>query len=695
MKKFILPAIIVSLLLFACEKNAETEKNEKADSSQQTVTGEQHLFTAEDMYTVKRLSGASLSPDGQWVVYQISTPSIEDNKLYTDLYLMKSDGSDIKQLTDDPASDRSAVWMPDSKSIAFLSSRDGSTQIYTMTIPEGKISKVSDMENGVANLRISPDGKYFSFTSELKIGEDIHDEYPKYDKANVLKYTDLPARHWDEWTDHNYSHLFIMPVEGGEAKDLMEGEKYDTPLKPFGGVSEIAWSADSKEIAYTAKKYSGVEFVTNTNSDIFVYNLGTDVTTNITEGMPGFDKNPLYSPDNKMIAFTSMERATFEADKIRLMVLNTEDGEIFEVTKNLDQWVNEFVWKTDNSGFYFTATDSGRISVFETDLEGNWTRLATGMYNYGNSFDLSTDGKTLLVGRESMLEPVDFYAINTENGDITRLTNANENLMANIKKSKIEERWITSTDGKKVHTWVVYPPDFDPNKKYPMISYLQGGPQSMIGQRFHYRWNYFLMASNNYIVMLPNRRGLPGFGQDWNDAISKDWGGMPMTDILACTDALSSEPYVDENKLTAVGASAGGYAAFWLAGHHEGRFKAFIAHCGVFNVVSKYASTEELWFPNWEFGGPYWEEENMKYYKEHSPHYYVKNWDTPILITTGVKDFRVPYTQSLEAFTAARAQGIDAELLVFPEETHFIAHPQEFIIWNNEFFNFLNKYTGN
>lgn len=691
MKRLLLITLFFSFLIVSCSEQ-KSEETKDINTTETTNKGPRK-FTAEDMYSVKRLSGANISPDGQWIVYQVSTPVVKDNKLYTDLYLMKIDGSEQKQITTDPASDRSAVWMPDSKSIVFVSSRGGNSQAYMMTVPDGTPKKLTDMENGVGNVQVSPDGKYISFTSDVKMFESIHDEYPEYPDAKVRKYTDLPIRHWDEWRDDKATHLFIQAIEGGEAKDIMPDSPYDTPLKPFGGSEEIAWSSDSKEIAYTCKKYEGLEFVENTNSDVYVYNIESGETMNITEGMNGFDKHPLYSPDNKMIAFTSQERPGFESDKIRLMVFNREDKSIFEVSKNLDQWVEEFIWAPNNESLYFTATDSGRVTLFNSDLAGNWSRVATGMYNYGGSLDITSDGKTIVVGRQSMTEPVDFYSINTDDGNISRLTNANEELMKDVYKSKIEERWITSKDGKKVHTWIVYPPNFDPNKKYPMITYLQGGPQAMIGQRFHFRWNYFLMASNDYVVMLPNRRGLPGFGQDWNDAISKDWGGMPMTDILACTDELAKEPFVDEDGLCAVGASAGGYAAYWLAGHHEGRFKAFIAHCGVFNVVSKYASTEELWFPNWEFGGPYWEEENMKNFKDNSPHYYVQNWDTPIMITVGEYDFRVPYTQSLEAFTAARAQGIPAELLVFPEETHFIAKPQEFIIWNSEFFKFLDKYT--
>ena len=695
MKKYLLMTILFSLVFISCEKQEEPT-GELEETSVDGLAEDKGMrnFRAEDLYKVKRVGSPAVSPDGEWVVFQMSDPDIEKNKMFTDLYLMKSDGSEMQQLTDDPASDNSPVWSPDGKKIAFISTRGDKPQIYVMDVPAGTPKQITEAENGASNVLWSPDGEYISYTSEVKIGKNINDEYPEYEKAKVRKYTELPARHWDEWEDEKYSHIFIMPAEGGESTDIMSGEPYDAPLNPFGGRSQIAWSQDGKQIAYTCKKYRGLKFVKNTDSDIYVYDLETEETKNITDGMNGFDKHPVYSPDNSMIAFTSQERPGFESDRIRLMVYKKDSGKMIEVTKNLDQWVREFVWAPTSDKFYFTATDSGRISLFRSGLEGNWSRLATGNYNYGGGLDITPDGETVIVGRQSMMEPVDFYAVSTEDGSIDRLTNLNKELMDKINKAKVEERWITSTDGRKVHTWIVYPPGFDSTKTYPMVSYLQGGPQSMIGQRFHYRWNYFLMASQDYIMMLPNRRGLPGFGQDWCDAISGDWGGQPMSDILACTDEMKKEPYVDEDRLAAVGASAGGYAAFWLAGHHEGRFKAFISHCGVFNLVSEYGSTEELWFPDWENGGAYWEDDNWQYYKENSPHFYVDKWDTPMMITTGEYDFRVPYTQSLEAFTAAKAQNIPAKLLVFPEESHFIAHPQEFIIWSNEFFSWLDKWTS-
>jgi dipeptidyl aminopeptidase/acylaminoacyl peptidase len=508
----------------------------------------------------------------------------------------------------------------------------------------------------------------------------------------MLIYNDLPIRHWDEWNDEYMSHVFVVPVDTakGTPKDLMAKEVFESPMKPFGGPEEFTMSPASDEVAYTCKKVERYE--TSTNSDIFLVNLKDGTTKNITSENPGYDRVPKYSPDGKWIAYSSQERAGFESDRIRLMLYERATGAISYLSKTCDQWVEEFTWSPDSKSIYFVANDSGTVQIYHIDLTGNWKIITSGLHSIGGGLEITSDGKTLVFGKQTFTEPLELYTMPSIGGDMKKITNTNEELYKNIKMPTFKERWITSTDKKKVQCWMIYPPDFDSTKKYPMITYLQGGPQSMIGPNYHYRWNLAWMASNGYIILAANRRGVPGFGQPWNDAISKDWGGMPMNDYIAATDELSKEPYVDIEGRAALGASAGGYAAYWLAGHHQKRFKAFIAHCGVFDVVSKYGSTEELFFPNWEFGGPYWEAKHKPNFDKNSPHNYVQNWDTPIMISTGMNDFRVPYTQSLEAFTAARAQGIPAEIVIFPEETHFISHPQEFIIWSKEFMKFLDKY---
>lgn len=682
-------AALLSMAIISCEKKTDQQGTETADKNE---TVEMHNFTAEDLMTVKRQSDPQLSPDGKHLLYRMGTPNIEENKISNDIYVISLEDKKITQITTDEASEFNARWSPDGKQIAYISTKGDAPQIYVMDFPNGKAKQITKAENGAENMAWSPDGTMFSFTSDVKMHSTVAEKYPQFPKAKVRMYDKIPIRAWDVWEDENRSHLFVIPSKGGEAKDLTADEPHDTPMKPFGGGEQIVWSPDSKELIYTAKK--GPKFAENTNSALYLVSVDGGEAIDLTPELLGYDMNPLYSPDGKWLAFNSMEHDGFESDRHRLMLMNRETKEITELSKTLDQWVGQTVWAADSKSLYFCAEDSGSVHPHQIMVEdGSWKTLAEDAYNYGSGLAASADGTFLIIGRQSMIEPLDFYKMNLADNSVEQITNANEDLMKNINKVKTEERWITSTDGKQVMCWIVYPPNFDPNKKYPMITYCQGGPQSMIGQRFHYRWNYFLMASNDYVVLLPNRRGLPGFGQKWNNAISGDWGGMPMQDILAATDEIAKESYVDNDGLCALGASAGGYAAFWLAGNHEGRFKAFISHCGVFNMESMYGSTEELFFPNWENGGPYWEEKNKKFYEEHSAHKFADKWDTPILISTGENDFRVPYTQSLEAFTVAQVKGIDSKILIFPEETHFIAHAQEFIIWSSEFFEFLDKYT--
>ncbi len=682
------------LMVYSCsnpdnQAPQSKEKNEIDLSLNQTNFGER-TFSAIDLYSTKRITEFILSPDGEWIVYRQSTPSIADNKLYSDLFAVKKDGSETIQLTNDKFSESNLRFSEDGKKLAFISSAEATPQIFVMDFPKGTPKKFTNLEKGVGSFNWVGNPGIFALGSEVKVFKTLSEEYPEYKKANMMIFNDLPIRHWDEWNDEFVSHIFTVPFSGGEPKDIMENEIYESPMKPFGGPEEYDISPDMKEIAYTCKKVS--DYATSTNSEIYLYNTEDGTSKNITEGMLGYDKVPKYSPDGKMIAFTSQERPGFESDRIRLMVYNRETAEITEITKTLDQWVEEFVWAPDSKSFYVVAGDSGTEQIYHLNIDGTWKIITEGLHKIGGGLHISNDGKTLFFGKQTFTDPLDIYSMDIESNKITQITNINKELYANIKKVKVETRWFKATDGKPIQAWIIYPPDFDPNKKYPVVTYCQGGPQSMISPNFHYRWNQFLMASQGYIMLAANRRGVPGFGQAWNDAISKDWGGMPMNDLLAATDQFAEEPYVDKDGLSAMGASAGGYAAFWLAGHHQKRFKAFIAHCGVFNLFSKYGSTEELFFPNWEFGGPYWDAKNRPNFEKNSPHNYVQNWDTPILISTGMNDFRVPYTQSLEAFTAARSQNIPAELIVFPNETHFISRPQEFLIWNEQVFKFLDRY---
>lgn len=657
------------------------------------VAAKETTMTPEIINSLHRLSDPQISPDGKWILYRVSVPNIKDNSFQSYIKLVSIDGKQNQTLIGGDFSVSNARWYPDGSKIGLITNKDETSQVYEMNLETKQLSKLTSMPNGVSNFMWSPNGKYISFTSAVKVKQTHIDFYPDLPKAEARIYDDLPVRHWDHWLDENKSHLFIMKLEGRMPIDIMQGEPYDTPDGPFGGVEDIAWSPDSKEIAYTSKKVQDYEISTNT--DIFVYDIKNGLTKNITKGMNGFDKHPSFSPDGKYIAFTSMERAGFEADKIRLMLFDRKTFKINELTRTLDQWVNNYIWSPSSKNLYFSSGKNGTVQIYEINTAGSYKQLTTGTFNFDAGLEITPDGMTLVLGRRHMTRPTEFHTWGVKNARSIQLTDDNADFYKNMKLVDIKERWITSTDQKKVHAWIIYPPDFDPQKKYPMITYCQGGPQSMIGHYFSFRWNFFLMASQGYVVLAPNRRGMPGFGQEWNDAISGDWGGMPMTDILVATDEMLKEPYIDKNRIAAVGASAGGYAAFWLAGNHKGRFSALISHCGVFNFESMYGSTEEIWFPDWEYGGPYWDSKFKAEYDKNSPHRYAQNWDTPILITTGEYDFRVPYTQSLEAFTVAQLKGIPSKLITFPKENHWVLKPQNSILWNREFYGFLDKYCKN
>ncbi len=669
-----------------------------------------HTLNSQDLFSFQRISEPRVSPDGKWVAFIVATPSIEDNKSYTDLWAISLETKELIQLTNDKYSESNPTWSPDSKKLAYISNKEKTPQAYIIDFPKGGIKKVSYHKNGVANLQWSPKGNFITYTSDVKMKEGVSDLYPQYPKADVRIYDSLPVRHWDEWEDNLYNHLFISFADGSRSLDLTPDAMYDIPMKPYGGREEIAFSPDESELAFTAKFDS--DYVNSTNSDIIqvhlsssihkgdisskkesMKDLGFSLGDNITSNMMGYDKDPLYSPDGQWLAFKSQERAGFESDRVRIMLYNRQSKEMHELTKNFDQWVDEFVWSPDSKMIYLTATDSGSYGLFQFNIVDNsYKRLSQRNWDYGQGLEITPDGSKLIYGKQNVNNPLELYTLDLGTLKESQLTHFNDERLKYIEPIKYESRWFNALDGQKVQAWVFYPPDFDSTKKYPMITFLQGGPQSMTSPNFHYRWNFSLFASQGYVVIASNRRGSPGFGQAWVDAISKDWGGKAMDDILACTDQFSEMPFINKEGRCAIGASAGGYAAFWLEGHHQGRFKAFVAHCGVFDLISDYGSTEELWFPNWEYGGPYWKPENRQNYEKNSPHNYVQNWDTPILISTGEYDFRLPYTQSLEAFTAAQVQHIPSEILIYPNETHFITKPQDYLVWFDKVMKFLDKY---
>lgn len=650
----------------------------------------QDLFDSRSLLDLKKVGDYHLSPNANFAVLTLSETQFKKNGSVSQLWIINILTKSSFQLTSSGDHNFSPLWHPNGDEIIFLSDRSGSVQAWKIRLSGGEAIQLTDFDEGISNIKISPNGNYLSYTQEVKINEEFIDKYPDYDKANVLIYDDLHVRHWDKWEDEKFQHIFIYNLETKEITDILEGEAFDAPLKPFGGRAEYDWSPESNEITYTCKKVDNYTF--STNSDLFIYNIERKETKNITEGMLGYEKEPLYSPNGKWIAFHSMERAGYESDKNRLMIYYRRTNEIKDLTVNLDQPVHNSKWYDDKGLVTMAPDGKGTNQIYYIRTDGVNTLMTGGQYDHGLR-GISSSQQVILFSKEDFNTPPELHVMNTRSKGPEKISSFNDEFMSTFKECKVEAKWIESKDGRKVHTWVVYPPDFDPNKKYPMITYCQGGPQQMISQYFSYGWSFKNFASQGYVVVAPNRRGCPGFGQDWTDAINQDYGGMPMHDIMFASKEIAKEEYIDNDKIASVGASAGGYMTFWLAGQHEGFFNAFISHCGIFNKVSMYGSTEELFFPNHDNGGPYWD--NREYYDKNSPHNFVKNWDTPILIITGELDYRVPYTQSLEAFTAARSLGIPARLVHFPKENHWVLHPQEQMLWYDEFFNFLKKHLNN
>lgn len=655
----------------------------------------QDVLTPELLWKLQRVSAPAVAPDGSRLVYGITAYDVAANKGDTDLFLVDVSGGDPVRLTDLKGSESSATWRPDGQWVGFLSSKGGSRQLWEVRADGRKMRQVTDVEGGIANFRYSPDGTRISFTADVKLDQTVNDMYPDLPEANARIMDGLMYRHWDSWHDYAYSHLFVAPYKDGwvgEARDLMGGERFDTPLNPFGGVEQIGWSPDGKRIAYTAKKTSGTAYTVSTNSDIYIVDLESGETTNLTEGMMGYDVEPVFSPDGGRIAWLSMERDGYEADRNRLFVHDFAAGTSVELTAGYDNDAHSPVWAADGQSIFFTSDSWGTVQIFAVAASGGEVRRVTeGVFDYV-SLDVARQGdeEVLVASRRSMSSPNEIYRVDARTGEAEQITFANREILAGIELGRVEKRMVEATDGGEILTWVIYPPGFDPARRYPALLYAQGGPQGTVSQFFSYRWNFQLMAAHGYIVVAPNRRGVPSFGQEWKEQISGDWGGQAMQDLLSSIDAVAAEPFVDETRLGAIGASFGGYTVYWLAGNHEGRFRTLIAHAGVFNLESMYGATEEMFFVNFDLGGAYWDRPDS--YEKFSPHRFVENWDTPILVIHGEKDFRVPIGEGMQAFTAAQLRGIESRFLYFPEEGHWILSPQNGILWHRVFFDWLGRY---
>ncbi|TGY56106.1 S9 family peptidase [Parabacteroides distasonis] len=688
-----------SLLLGACDPATDVNVKETGDKNligKSDIRVKDGRMTPEALWAMGRIGGMNVSPDGKKVVYTVAYYSVPENKSNREVFVMNADGSDNKQITKTGFAENEAVWIKGGTKIAFLCNESGSSQLWEMN-PDGTDRKrLSDYDKDIEGFTFSPDEKKVLFISQVKTVNSTADKYPDLDKATGVIITDLMYKHWDEWVT-TVPHPFVADFDGKSISnpvDVMEGELFESPMKPFGGIEQLAWNTTSDKIAYTSRKKTGKEYAISTNSDIYVYDLNTKQTTNITEENKGYDTNPTYSPDGKSIAWLSMERDGYEADQNRLMVMNLETGERTFVSKDFDSNVDSYCWSADCKRIYFTGVWHGESQVYQIDLvNGNKiTPLTEGMYDYAS---VALLGDKLIAQRHSMSMGDEIYSIDlTGDHTVTQLTFENKHIYDQLTMGKVEERWMKTTDGKQMLTWVIYPPQFDPNKKYPTLLFCEGGPQSPVSQFWSYRWNFQIMAANDYIIVAPNRRGLPGFGLEWNEAVSGDYGGQCMRDYFTAIDEVAKEPYVNKDRLGCVGASFGGFSVYWLAGHHDKRFKAFIAHDGIFNMEMQYLETEEMWFANWDMGGAYWEKQNATAQRTfaNSPHKFVDKWDTPILCIHGEKDYRILANQGMAAFNAAVLRGVPAELLIYPDENHWVLKPQNGVLWQRTFFEWLDMW---
>jgi dipeptidyl aminopeptidase/acylaminoacyl peptidase len=562
--------------------------------------------------------------------------------------------------------------------------------------PDGTGKKrISDFDGGITGFKYSPDHSMVCFTSEVKLREkDIEDLYEGLDKAKGKVINRMMYRHWDRWVE-TFSHLFIADFDGQmvtNETDIMPAEPWDVPMKPFWGMEQISWHPDGDRIAYASKKKDGMAYTLSTNSDIYIYDLQTKHTRNFTRGMLGYDLSPTWSPDGTKLAWESMKRDGYESDKNRIIVYDFIKNQRIDYSENFDIEAHGISWASDSESIYFTADWFGTKEIFRLDLNGRFTQITEGIHNYTS---VAEAGDRLIATKQSMSMPTEIFSVPFEAGeDDTQITDVNTDILDQLKMGRVEKRWIETTDNKKMLTWVIYPPNFNPNKTYAALLYCQGGPQGMVSQFWSYRWNFQMMAANDYIIVAPNRRGVPGFGQEWKEQISGDYPGQNMKDLLRAIDVMAEEPWIDKELLGAVGASYGGYSVFWLAGHHDDRFSAFIAHDGMFNLESQYLETDEMWFVNWDLGGPYWEEDNEVAQRtyENSPHLFVDEWDTPILIIHGEQDYRIAVTQGMMAFNGAKLNDVQAQFLYFPDENHWVLSPQNGILWQRTFFKWLDKW---
>lgn len=688
-------AMLLPMALTACSDKSgggDAKVIEKPE-----IKVENGMLTPEVLEAFGRITEATPSPDGTKIAFCLTYEDIEENKGNSEIYVMDADGNNMTRLTRTAGSESNIQWIEEGKKIAYLrhDEKTDAVQIFTMNADGSSQKCISAVENGIECFKISPDGKNVVYASAIddynKNDEELFKDLPKT-TGRVID--DLGYKHWDEWVT-KIPHPFVAAIDGDvkEGKDIMKDEPFECPVRPFGAAESFAWSPDSKQLVYVSRKLKGMDYVFSTDSNIYLYDLASGKTEALTTGenFPGYDTDPVFSPDGKTLAWLSMPTAKYESDKKRLMVMDMQSRQTRDLTENWDYWPEQIAWAKNGKSIWFTGYYQGTAPVFTIDVNTcAIDTIAAGQYDYAGV--VSVADNTAIALRHSMREPNEIYLVAKDKSKA--LTEVNKELLGQLKLGDVKKVIVPTTDGGQMTCWEILPPDFDPNKKYPAILYCQGGPQQAVSQFWSYRWNFMIMAAHGYVIIAPNRHGVPGFGTAWNRQISGDYGGQNMQDYFAATDYIKSRPYVDADHVGAIGASYGGFSVYWLAGHNNGRFAALVAHAGIFNVEAQYLETEEMWFADFDLGGPYWDKENATAQRTYanSPHRYVNEWQAPMLITVGELDYRILASQGMQAFNAAKMHGLEAEMLVFPDENHWVLKPQNAILWQRTFFRFLDKY---
>ena len=695
MRKLIFMATL-ALLAASCQTKEDATK---APITKPQITIEGGRFTPEALWAMGRINSVLPNELTNQLAYTVSYYSVEENRSTSWIRVAKETENGKLETQSEWVGYEPAWW---NDKIAYLNAG----KLYIKG--DKKDIALQGFDKDIDGFLISPQGDRIILIAQVKTVASTLDKHPDLPLASGRVVDDLMYKHWDEWTE-TAPHPFVgdLTFNGkslvvNNLVDILDSTPYESPMKPFGGVEQLAWSPDGKQIAYTCRKKVGLDYAVSTNSDIYLYDIATATHSNITEANKGYDTNPSYSPNGQYIAWQSMERDGYESDENRLMIHNLATGEQIYLSKGLNTNVDSYYWKDDNT-LVFSAVWHGTSMLYEVNIEGlksiedsksfegDFECLTTGQYDYVPAANV---GNTYYCLRHSMREANEIFRF-CKGETPVQISHENDNIYSQIEMGTVVPRWQKTTDNKDMLTWVIYPPHFDPNKKYPTLLYCEGGPQSPVSQFWSFRWNFMMMAANDYIVVAPNRRGLPGFGNEWNEQISGDYGGQCMKDYLSAIDEfVANEPYVDKDHLGCVGASFGGFSVYWLAGHHEKRFKAFIAHDGIFNMEMQYLETEEKWFANWDMGGAYWDKKNKIAQRTfaNSPHLFVDKWDTPILCIHGEKDYRILANQGMAAFDAAKMRGVPAQLLIFPDENHWVLKPQNGILWQRTFFSWLDKW---